>query len=128
MIHQAEEKRKICRVNPLFIECQDKGAASGPEQKIGILDTFGYAFVRQQCTDVVAFKKCGQIGLCNFGVDRHSFSPVHKGHVGSGQFNIAQFAVNQKRLVFLNGFCQLDGDGKAVAIGIDNFGHHNFRR
>jgi hypothetical protein len=40
MLHQAEEERQVTRGDPLLIKREDKVAALGAEQEIGVFDAF----------------------------------------------------------------------------------------
>ena len=71
MVHQAEEERQVRRVDALFVERDEVGALGGGQQVVGVLDAFGDALEGFGLADVVLGEKGFQLGVADFGVDRH---------------------------------------------------------
>ena len=71
MVHQAEEERQVRRVDALFVERDEVGALGGGQQVVGVLDAFGDALEGFGLADVVLGEKGFQLGVADFGIDRH---------------------------------------------------------
>ena len=71
MVHEAEEKRQIISIHPFFIEGQDEVTVGGGEGEIGILDSFGDAFVGQHLADVVFGGESDQFLVADFSINGH---------------------------------------------------------
>ncbi len=91
MVHQAEEERQVVRVDALFVEGQDERALGGVQQEIRVLGTFGNALVGEQPSRRIFPQEGFELAFGNVRIDRHaSRSAVDEGHVGLGEFDIAQ--------------------------------------
>jgi hypothetical protein len=127
MIHQSQKERQIARFHPLFVKRENVGTAFCVQQEIRILDALGNALVGQENPCIVVGEKVLELDLVDVRIDRHSSSPVDKGHIGLGEFNIPQCAQDGKVFVLLNGDREFDTHLKPLAKRIYNLVDNDLR-
>ncbi len=63
MFHEAEEERQVAGADAFFVKRQDEESGGDMQQKIGIFDAFGNAFIGKQLAEVVIGEKARE-GPC----------------------------------------------------------------
>jgi hypothetical protein len=76
MVHQAEEEGQVRRIDALFVERDEVGPLGGGQQVVGVLDSFGDALEGFGFADVVLGEKGFQLGVADFGIDRHQATVI----------------------------------------------------
>ena len=75
-LEQAEEEGQVPGVDALFVEREEVLPLGRGQQVVGILDALGHAFQRLGLADVVVGEECVELGIADFGIDRHLSSPL----------------------------------------------------
>ena len=91
VVHQAEKERQIVGVDALFVERQDEGAGGGVEEEIRVFRTLGDALVGEQPSRRIFLQEGLELAFGNVGIDAMRVT-VDEGHVGPGEFDVAQRA------------------------------------